>query len=313
MSKPRAIEVIDRRSGLRVQETVLGGTLVRLSYCSPFSPLARLLLFRNGLVSRLLGWYADSALSRRRIAPTIRQLGIDMADFVVPPGGFRSFNDFFIRALKPGARPFDPAPDTIASPADCRLLVHEKLRHDTCFPVKGVPFTVNALLGQAPSGTEWAARFQGGTLMVARLCPADYHRFHFPCSGRVAESWPIRGRYESVNPLPLACGAEPFARNKREVTILKSDAAGTVAIVEVGAFGVGRIRQTYAGPQAAKMDEKGWFEFGGSTVVLVFEPDRFTPADDLAANSRNGDETLVRAGDTIGRARPNSLQPSARF
>lgn len=304
MSESQAIQVVDRRSGRRFEETVLGGGMIRLAYRSPVSPLARLLLFRNGLVSRLLGWYADSALSRRRIAPTIRQLGIDMSDFVVPPGGYRSFNEFFIRALKPGARPFDAAPDTIASPADCRLLAYEKLRRETCFPVKGVPFTVEALLGRAPSGTDWASRFHGGVLFVARLCPADYHRFHFPCAGRVAERWPVRGRYESVNPFPLACGAEPFSRNKREVAILETDAAGTVAYVEVGAFGVGRIRQTHAGPAFAKMDEKGLFEFGGSTVVLVFEPGRFTPAADIAANSRNGDETLVRAGDTIGRANP---------
>ena len=303
MSKPsHCIFVIDRRTGHRVEETVLGGGLVKLAYCSPFSPLARLLLFSNGMVSRLLGWYADSALSRRRIAPTIRQLGIDLSDFIVPPGGYRSFNEFFMRPLRPGARPFDPAPDAVVSPADSRLLVYEKLRHDTCFPVKGVPFTVGALLGRAPTGKDWAEKFQGGVLMIARLCPADYHRFHFPCAGGIVESWPIRGRYESVNPLPLAYGAEPFARNKREVTIIVSEELGTVACVEVGAFGVGRICQTYAGGQAAKMDEKGCFEFGGSTVVLVFEPGRLIPSADLAANSRDGFETLVRAGETIGRA-----------
>ncbi len=300
--QPHDIHIIDRRSGLRIRETVLGGAMIRLAYRSPLSPLARLLLFRNGFVTRLLGWYADSALSRRRIEPAIRQLGIEMSDFIVPPGGYRSFNEFFIRPLRQGARPFDPAPGAAVSPADCRLLVYEKLRHDTCFLVKGAPFTVQALLGTAPSGEKWAERFHGGVLMIARLCPADYHRFHFPCEGRVAESWKISGRYESVNPLPLACGAEPFARNRREVTILESPQFGAVAYVEVGAFGVGRIRQSYVGPQVAKMEEKGWFEFGGSTVVLVFEPGRLTPSDDLAANSRGGDETLVRAGETIGRA-----------
>ena len=303
MSKPSPqIFVIDRRTGHRFAETVLGGGLVQLAYCSPFSALARLLLFRNSWVSRLLGWYADSAFSRRRIAPTIRQLGIEMSDFIVPPGGYRSFNEFFMRPLRPGARPYDHAVDAVVSPADSRLLVYEKLRHDTCFPVKGRPFTVGTLLGKAPTGKDWAEKFQGGVLMIARLCPADYHRFHFPCAGGIVDSWPIRGRYESVNPLPLACGAEPFAQNKRVVTIIESEELGTVAYVEVGAFGVGRIRQTYNGPQAAKMDEKGCFEFGGSTVVLVFEPGRLIPAEDLATNSREGFETLVRVGETIGHA-----------
>ena len=302
--QPHRIFVIDRKTGQHVEENVLGGALVRLAYCSPFSPLARLLLFRNGLFSRMLGWYADSAFSRRRIAPTIKQLGIEMSDFVVPPEGYRSFNEFFMRPLRPGARLFDPAPDAVVSPADSRLLVYETLRNSTCFPVKGVPFTVGALLGRAPSGTDWAAKFDGGVLMIARLCPADYHRFHFPCGGRVVETWPIRGHYESVNPLPLAHGAEPFAKNKREVTIIESEQLGTVAYIEVGAFGVGRIIQTYAEPLVAKMDEKGCFEFGGSTVVLVFQPGRITPSADLAANSREGTETLIRVGETIGHAMP---------
>lgn len=301
-SASESVTLIDRKTGAPVRETVLGDRWLRLACQSAVAPILRPLLFRSALPTRLLGWFANSPWSRRKIAPTIRELGIKMEDFVVPEGGYRSFNEFFFRRLRPGARPFDPSPDTVSSPADSRLLVYPRVQADTCFPVKGVPFRISELLGPTPEARAAAAQLHDGVLMVFRLCPADYHRFHFPVGGRAAATWVVPGGYESVNPLPLALGARPFARNWRQVTLLENPRIpGRAAFVEVGAFGVGAVFQTHAAPEFAKMDEKGYFAFGGSTVVLVFPRDAILPDDDLVCNSRDGFETLVRAGETIGR------------
>jgi len=296
------IFVIDRATRERVREAVLGDRLLRLAYASPFAGLCQAILFRNSLCSRCLGWYAGSSFSRRRIAATIAQLSIDMADYVVPEGGYTSFNDFFTRRLKPGRRPFAAAPDRVCSPADCRMLVLPEGSGHPCLTVKGMLMTPAELLGSGATAIRYAPRLAGGTAVVARLCPADYHRFHFPFTGDVLDSWTIPGRYDSVNPLALAAGARPFTRNKRGITMLQNSPFGVVAFIEVGAFGVGAIQQTHQGPHFARMEEKGYFSFGGSTIVLLFEPGRFAPDPDLIDHSANGCETLVKAGERIGAA-----------
>ena len=295
------IHLVDRRTGATVRETVLGDRLLRLACLPPVRGLARGLLFNSGLPTRLLGWYADSRWSRGKIAATIRELALDMADYETPPGGYANFNDFFTRRLKPGRRPVDPNPAVVASPADCRLLVYERLSQATCFPVKGVSFTLPELLGPGPDAAAEAARLVNGVLLVCRLCPADYHRFHYPAAGRTAAAWAVPGAYESVNPFALAAGARPFSGNARQVSILDTAAAGRLAFIEVGAFGVGRIVQTHTAESFAKMDEKGFFAFGGSTLVLVFPHGMFQPDADLCRNSAQGLETLIRAGETLGR------------
>lgn len=302
MASTAPILVIDRRTGVPFAEKVLGGCLVRWAYGSPAWRPLHPLLFGRAWLSRLLGWYANRSFSRWRVPPVVRDLEIDLTDFVVPPGGYRSFNAFFIRSLLPGARTCAPAPDAVVAPADCRLFVYPALARDSCVPVKGIPFTVAELLGpRGASAADAAGAFSGGVLMVARLCPADYHRFHFPCDGEIVTRWHVAGRYDSVNPFPLAQGIRAFAQNRREVTLLRNPRLGLVAYVEVGAFGVGSICQTHSGAAFRRMDEKGFFAFGGSTVVLVFEAGRLQPDADLVAHSASGLETRVQVGERVGR------------
>ncbi len=156
-------------------------------------------------------------------------------------------------------------------------------------PVKGVHFSVAELLG--PAGGEWAPGF---------------HRFHFPLAGRRLADWPVAGGYDSVHPVALAMGVPVFRDNVRQVAMLETP-AGRVAFVEVGAFGVARIVQTHGAAEFLKMDEKGYFAFGGSTVVLLFEPGRLELAPDLVRNSAEGWETRVLAGETIARLAVSSV------
>ncbi len=293
------ISVYDRRTGTMLEEIVLGDRMMKLAYSRPCLPVCRRLLFGNRFISRLLGWYCDTGWSRRKIARTIAELGIDTAEMRDPVGSFRTFNEFFTRHLHADARPFDPAPHLLSSPADARVTVVPQLELDRCVLVKGAPFTVPELLALPPD--EEPDSFVNGSLMIARLCPADYHRFHYPAAGRELRRWTIDGRLDSVNPLALSLGLRVFVENYRVVTLLRLEHFGKAAFIEVGAFGVAGIVQTATETTFGKMDEKGCFTFGGSTIILVFEPGAVTFDPDLVEHSARGVEALVRAGETIGR------------
>jgi phosphatidylserine decarboxylase len=145
-----------------------------------------------------------------------------------------------------------------------------------------------------------AESFTNGALAICRLCPADYHRYHYPADGGTLDSWDIDGRLHSVNPLALALNLPIFDQNRRTVNLLALARFGPAAFIEVGAFGVAGIVQTHRKNEFRRGEEKGYFRFGGSTIVLVFRPDTVAFADDLVAHSAEGTETLIRCGETIG-------------
>jgi phosphatidylserine decarboxylase len=243
-----------------------------------------------------MGWYLDRKCSCKRIDSTIRELGINTDEAIVPPGGYASFNDFFARKLKDGARPLPADACKLISPADCRLTVYPQINGDTVIPVKGTPYTTSELLGADAEG------FTDGALMVCRLCPADYHRYHTPDAGTVLSSRKVRGKYHSVNPLALEAGCCVFTQNLRVVVMLDLAHAGRCAFVPVGAFGVASIHNCLAQPgmQFARGDEAGYFTFGGSTVIMVFPKDSVLFDADIVEHSAQGVETLVKANSAIG-------------
>jgi len=290
------IIVIDRETGEPFEEKVMGERWIRWAYQDARSRFLERILFRSSCLSRLMGKWCDSPFSKGKIDAAIEDLGIDVDEFAQPKGSFSSFNDFFIRHLKPEARPFSAEPQTLVCPADGRALVFPGLDDDTFVPVKGHPFTIRKMLqGRAD-------RFIDGALAIVRLCPADYHRYHFPCSGEITECRDIDGAFHSVNPIALGSGADVFGENKRSYTLINTKHAGTICFVEVGAFGVGSIVNTCCSGHVEKMGEKGYFKFGGSSIVLVFEPGRIRFSDDLVANSAVGMETLVKVGQPLATA-----------
>jgi phosphatidylserine decarboxylase precursor len=170
-----------------------------------------------------------------------RRYGIDLAEAEVPPGGFPTFNAFFTRALRRGARSVDPDPKSLVSPADGHLLVLAPLDEEIRLPVKGAATPIAALLGDAAL----AAAYRGGAAAILRLYVPDCHQVVFPCAGVPDAPRAIPGAYHAVTPRP---GNDvPFlARNRRAVSVLVSDAFGALAIVDVGGFLVGSIRHLYA-------------------------------------------------------------------
>ncbi|KIC14488.1 archaetidylserine decarboxylase [Leisingera sp. ANG-Vp] len=290
------ILVVDRDTGETFEEVVLGEKWIRWAYQNASAKPVEKLLFRSAIVSRLMGAWFGSRFSKGKISAVIDELSIDMDEATAPAESYACFNDFFVRNLKPEARPYSEDPRDIVSPADGRVLVFPELTEDVFVPVKGFPMSLNTML---PGISE---RFIGGALAIVRLCPADYHRYHFPAAGRITAARDINGALHSVNPIALGAGPDVFGENKRSWTLIETETFGTYCFVEVGAFGVGSIVNTRTSGDVQKMDEKGYFKFGSSTVVVVFEPGKIRFSGDLVANSAKGRETLVKVGQPFATA-----------
>jgi phosphatidylserine decarboxylase len=290
-----SIEYYDRRTGQLCRETVMGDSAIKWAYQTLSGRFFSPLLFGTSFFSRILGWYFDSPLSKGKIARAITDLAIDEAEFAKPKEDFSSFNDFFTRKLKPDARPYSTDENRFVSPADGRLLIYDDISGQSTIPVKGVEDSIHNLFNCEIND------FNGGKAAVVRLCPADYHRYHFPCDGTVVEQVSIKGSYHSVNPVALAAKRRIFCLNKRTYTLIDTENFGRIAFMEIGAFGVAGIHQTFTGKKIKRMQEKGYFDFGGSTIVLLFQKNTITFDNDLLENSARGVETLIRAGEGIAR------------
>ena len=293
------IRYIDRRDGEVKTETIYGERPLRWVYGNPLGRLAQWLLIRRWIFSMWYGRRMDVVSSRVRIRPFIEQYGLDESEFDELVDEYNSFNEFFFRKLKPGVRPIDPATDSVVFPADGRHLVFADITAETSFFVKGQSFDLARFLGD----TGLAKRYEGGSMLLSRLCPVDYHRFHFPCPGQAGIPRFINGWLYSVNPIALITRPSILWENKRVVTPIESPALGQVQFVEIGATMVGSIRQTYMpGEMVAKGEEKGYFAFGGSSVAVLFEKGRVKFDVDLLKNTANGIETYARIGESMGQA-----------
>lgn len=287
--------LINRETGELQNETVFGDAALRFIYETLLGRTLWGFAFNSANLSDKLGQMYDSPKSKKKIAALASTPGCAPEEAALPLEQYENFNAFFTRKLKDGARPFDPAPDILSSPADGRMFVYENLKPESPIPVKGAERTLNDLCQE---------ELQAESLAVAviRLAPIDYHRYHFPCAcDQTAEPLVIRGKYHSVNPVALVKRPDIYVENTRQITKLESDVFGSFRYIEVGAFGVGSIVQTCTCGEHAKIDEKGYFKFGGSTVILIFDNAKLRWDTDLLENTRNGYETLVKMGMSVAK------------
>lgn len=293
------IRYFNRRTGQVETEEVYGEGFLRWTYGSPLGRLALHALAKRSLFSRWYGWRMNRAASQKKIRPFIETYAVDTGEFADAPESFRNFNEFFYRQLKPTARPICSDPSAAVFPADGRHLGFQDVsRMDGIF-VKGQVFDLAALLPSA----ELAARFREGSMILSRLCPVDYHRFHFPVAGVPEKPVLINGPLYSVNPVALRRNIHIFSENKRALCRIESPEFGTVLMLEIGATCVGSFEYTFApGVAMAKGAEKGFFKFGGSSTITLFENGRLRLDDDLVENSRQGRELYARMGEQMGRA-----------
>ncbi len=272
-------------------ESVYGELWIRLVYSRTCFRLTDFFL-TSKWISKFYGWLQNTSLSRRKIAPFVEKFQITMSEF--ERGDFANFNEFFIRKFQSGARSF--VREGIAAPAEARYLGYENASNDLKIPVKDLVLNPEQILGQH----EFAGRFIGGPVLVARLCPVDYHRFHFPVDGKILARFSLGTKLHSVNPAALNACPAIFAVNERVVSILETK-AGLMAYVEVGALCVGKIVESHSGEGFNRGDEKGYFLFGASTVLLFGEPGRWIISQDILTNTAQGRETFVRLGDTVAK------------
>lgn len=280
-------------------EAVYGGGFLRFTYENPLGALPLHALVKRAAFSNWYGSRMDAPASRAKIAPFLATYDVDTSEFADPPDSYRTFNEFFYRKLRPQARPIAPGENVITFPADGRHLVLPDVAACTDFFIKGTRFDLPALLRDA----DLAARFAHGSMLISRLCPVDYHRFHFPCAGTPGPSRLINGPLYSVSPIALRQRASIHWENKREITLLRTPALGDVLLLEVGATCVGSIIQTYTpGSPIEKGAEKGYFRFGGSCFITIFEPGKIQFSADLIENSKAGREVYARMGDIAAKA-----------
>lgn len=303
MMDPAQLSYYDRRTGELKRDPIYAHGLLDWLYNSaPGWFLTETLLSRRW-VSCFYGWLSKQRWSRRKIKPFARTLAIDLDALSRPLEAFASFNDFIIREIDASKRPIHSDPAVCVAPVDGRVLVYPAIAAEQCFTIKRATFSLGGLLHDDES----ARAFSGGSLLVSRLYLSDYHHFHFPDGGVAGAAVSIPGKYFAVSPYSQQRFVPFYSENHRMVTLFDSDHFGQVAMIEVGAFTIGSIQQRFQpGTRVRKGGHKGFFEFGGSIVVLVFRKDAIRFDDDLCNNSLSGIETYVRLGESVGRARVSS-------
>jgi phosphatidylserine decarboxylase len=296
---PAPIRYFNRYTQALETEKVVGERWMRWIYQTSTGRLALHLVIRRALLSRLYGWKMNWHYSGQKVLPFIVEHNLDDREFVKSPFLFDTFNEFFTRALKPEARPIAPGDDVAVFPADGRHLAFPNIDAADGFYVKGEKFTLAELLGDPAL----AQQFAGASMLISRLCPVDYHRFHFPVAGVPDEPTLINGWLYSVSPFALRRNIRYLVENKRMLTHLESPRFGPVLMVEVGATMVGTIKQLFApGRPVAKGECKGLFKIGGSCVITLFQRGRIRFDSDLVEQSRSCLETYARMGDRLGEA-----------
>lgn len=288
------IKYINRQTGELQIETPPAEGILKFMYNNPFGKLGILPIAKRKFISEWYGRKMDTPKSVDKIQDFVDSLKIDMSESILSVDEFSSFNDFFYRHLKPEARPIGPG---IVSPGDGKLLAFEKVSEVHNFFVKGREFTIREFLGSQLM----ADMFVDSSLLILRLAPNDYHRFHFPYAGVPTKTKEIKGSYYSVSPHALVSNfTKVFCENKREYCVLKTENKGNILLAPVGATMVGSIIETYRPEQeVAKGEEMGYFAFGGSTVVILVDKNKVNIDQDLLDNTKNKIETFVKMGEKI--------------
>lgn len=295
LSAVKDIKFYNRYTGAMETEQVYGEGFLQWAYGNPLGKIALHSFVKRPFFSKWYGRRMDQPASQCKVLPFIDDYQMDAAEFADAPESYSTFNEFFYRKLRETARPVANSP--IVFPADGRHLGFPNIDEIDGFFVKGQKFDLDALL----DNEALCEQFRGGSLVLSRLCPVDYHRFHFPVSGTPNNTKLINGPLFSVSPIALGRNLSYLWQNKRTITRIETETLGSVLMMEIGATCVGSILQTYSPNKPIERgNEKGYFAFGGSSTITVFEPGKVELADDLLANSAKQIETYARMGDVMG-------------
>ncbi len=250
-------------------------------------------IVKSKMISSLTGRFLDLKISKILIKPFIKKHNINMDDY--ENKNYESFNDFFIRKVKKGKRIVDKKMDHLISPCDGKLTVH-KISKDLVFKVKNSFYSINSVL----KNKRLANLFTNGYALVFRLSPEDFHRYVFIDDGKIMDNYKIDGLFHSVNPISYD-NFKVFKENQRECTYIKTKNFSDVMYIEVGALLVGKIKNNIKNGYVKKGMEKGYFMYGGSTIIILLKDKTVKIDNDILKNSKNGFETCVKCGEKIGK------------
>ena len=243
-------------------------------------------------VSKIGSLYMNSKYSTKNIDKFIKKNNIDMSDY--PKKEYKSFNDFFTRKIISKKRPISKKDNELISIADSKLLYYE-INDATEMEIKGKTYTVKELIRDK----KLAEEYKNGICLVFRLTVDDYHRYSFVDDGEVIKTKKINGILHTVGPIAFK-RYKVFKENQREYSILSTKNFGNVIQMEVGALMVGKI-VNHDIKKFNRGQEKGYFLFGGSTVILLLKENIVKIDEDIIKNSLNGIETKVKLGEVIGK------------
>ena len=250
-------------------------------------------LVKSKFVSNIVGKYMDSFLSKIIIKPFIKANNINMDDYVKCK--YKSFNDFFIRKIKKEKRKVDMRQNSFISPCDAKLTYY-KINQNLTFKVKNSTYTLESLIND----NKLCKKYKDGLVLVFRLSPDDYHRYIFIDDGIIINNYKIDGFFHTVNPVSYD-KFKVFKENTRECTYIKTNNFKNIIQIEVGALLVGKINNKIINGNIKKGLEKGYFMYGGSTIILVLEKNTIKLDKEILDNSKNGYETCVKCGEKIGK------------
>ena len=248
-------------------------------------------------VSRACGRFLDSPNSKCLIRPFVKKNNIDLSDYELQD--IHSFNDFFSRKIKPDRRMIDEIPSHMIAPCDGLLSVW-KINNKTILPVKQSHYTLESLL----RNKKLAEQYKDGYCFVFRLCVNHYHRYCYADSGKKSQNVFLPGVLHTVRPIALA-QEKVFCENSREYTLIRTQKFKTILQMEVGAMLVGRIVNYEDRGVAVRGKEKGMFQYGGSTIIVLTQKDAVNVREDLLIQAELGQETAVKMGEMIGYVKEN--------
>lgn len=254
--------------------TVAGRVLLKLFVARP-------------LFSKINAIYYKSNISRKDIKPFIEKHNIDMKYWDIEQ--FKSFNDFFTRKREIDV---NCSANEIIAVADSKLMIYD-ISDDTRLTIKNTTYNIKDIIKSYST----AKQFNGGKALVFRLAADNYHRHVFIDSGIIIDNYTLNGVLHTVR--PISEKFKIYSENTREITVIKTKNLGTIVEIDIGALLIGCMVNTYRGYKVTKLDEKGYFEYGGSTVVILINTNCKID-EDILEQSRLGYETKVSIGERIG-------------
>lgn len=298
MNNKIALTYYDRKEGKLKTEQVYASGFLYWSYNTRTGQWATDMIVRRRYISKLYGWLHRRSWSRWKIKSFVQKADVNLDELVRPVKDFASFNEFFIREIDLSKRSINTDSNVCLAPVDGKVLAYPIVKQGMTFSIKRSTFNLRQFL----RNDGLAEQFEDGSMVISRLCLADYHHFHFPDSGIPHKTTSIPGNYHAGGPYSLHKLVPFYSENHRSMTLFDSDHFGQMIIIEIGALTVGSIQQRFHPEVYVNRDSrKGYFELGGSTVVLLFQKGMIELDQDICTNTQKEIETYVHFGDSVGR------------